>query len=53
MNGVIQSQQGDFYRAHQGDEQRRRDQQLIHEQLLKGNGHLREAREKSLSEMED
>ena len=42
-----------FHRAHQGDEQRRRDQQLIHEQLLKGNGHFREAREKSLSEMEE
>ena len=39
--------------AHQGDEQLRRDQQLLHEQLLEQNRNLREAHEKSLSEMEE
>ena len=48
LNGVIESQRGEFYRALQGDEQHRRDQQqLIHEQLLKRNRDLREAHEKS------
>ena len=33
LNEVIQSQRGEIYRAHhQGDEQLRRDQQLLHEQ---------------------
>ena len=40
-------------RAHQGDERRRQDQQLLHEQLLKQNWDLREAHEKSLNEMEE
>ena len=40
-------------RAHQGDEQLRRDQQLLHEQLLEQNRDLREAHEKSLNEMEE
>ena len=35
LNEVIESQRGEIYRAHQGDEQLRRDQQLLHEQLLK------------------
>ena len=39
--------------AHQGDEQLRRDQQLLDEQLLKQNRDLREAHEKSLNEMEE
>ena len=39
-------------RAHQGDERLRRDHQL-HEQLLKLNWNVREAHEKSLSEMEE
>ena len=47
LNGVIESQRGEIYRAHQGDEQHRRDQQLLHEQLLEQNRHLREAHEKS------
>ena len=34
-------------RAHQGDERRRQDHQLLHEQLLKQNWDLREAHEKS------
>ena len=48
-----ESQRGEIYRAHQGDEQHRRDQQLIHEQLLEQNRDLREAHEKSLDEMEE
>ena len=35
------------------DEQLRRDQQLLHEQLLKQNWDLREAHEKSLNEIEE
>ena len=53
LNEVIESQRGEIYRAHQGDEQLRRDQQLLHEQLLEQNRHLREAHEKSLNEMEE
>ena len=49
---VIQSQRGEIYRAHQG-EQHRRDQQRLHEQLLEQNRELREAHEKSLNEMEE
>ena len=37
----------------QGDEQSRRDQQLLHEQLLQQNRDLREAHEKSINEMEE
>ena len=43
----------EIYRAHQGDERLRRDQQLLHEQLLKQNWDLLEAHERSLSEMEE
>ena len=50
---MIESQREEVRRAHQGDERRRRDQQLLHEQLLKQNWDLREAHEKSLSEMEE
>ena len=50
---MIESQREEIYRAHQGDEQLRRDQQLFHEQLLKQNWGLREAHEKSLSEIEE
>ena len=50
---VIQSQRGEIYRAHQGDEQHRWDQQLLHVQLLEENRDLREAYEKSLNEMEE
>ena len=53
LNEVIESQRGKIYRAHQGDEQLRRDQQLLHEQLLEQNRDLREAHEKSLIEMEE
>ena len=40
-------------RAHQEDEQLRRDQQLLHEPLLEQNRDLREAHEKSINEMEE
>ena len=53
LNEVIGSQRGEIYRALQGDEQLRRDQQLLHEQLLEQNRELREAHEKSLNEMEE
>ena len=50
LNETIQSQKEEICRAHQGDERRRLDQQLLHEQLLKHNWDLREAHEKSLNE---
>ena len=53
LNETIESQKEEFCRAHQGDERLRRDQQLLHEQLLKQNRDLREAHEKSLNEMEE
>ena len=53
LNGVIESQRGEINRALQGDEQFRRDQQLLHVQLLDQNRELREAHEKSLNEMEE
>ena len=53
LNGEIESQRGEINRPHQGDEQLRRDQQLLHEQLLERNRDLREAHEKSLNEMEE
>ena len=53
LNEVIESQRGEICRAHQGDEQHRRDQQLLHERLLEQNRELREAHVKSLNEMEE
>ena len=53
LNETTESQEKEICRAHQGDEERRQDQQLLHEQLLKRNWDLREAHEKSLSEMEE
>ena len=53
MNETIESQKEEICRAHQGDELHRRDQQLLHEQLLKQNWDLREVHEKSVSEMEE
>ena len=53
LNETIESQRGEIYRAHQGDERRRQDQQLLHEQLLEQNWDLREDHEKSLNEMEE
>ena len=53
MKRVIECQRGEINRAHEGDEQLRRDQQHLHEQLLEQNRELREAHEKSLNEMEE
>ena len=53
LSEVIESQRGEIYRAHQGDEQLRRDQQLLHEHLLEQNRYLREAHEKSLNEIQE
>ena len=53
MNEVIESQRGEIYRAHQVDEQLRRDQQIFHAQLLEQNRDLREAHEKNLTVMEE
>ena len=50
---MIESQRGEIYRAHQGDERLRRDQQLLHGQLLQQNSELSEAHQKSLNEMEE
>ena len=53
LNAIIESQRSESNRAHAGDEQLRRDQQLLHEQLLEQNRDLREAHRKSLNEMEE
>ena len=53
LNDMIESQKEQICRAHQGDEQLRRDQQLLYEQLLEQNREFREAHEKSLKEMEE
>ena len=53
LNETIESQKEEICRAHQGDERRRQDQQLLHEQLLKQKWDLREAHEKSLNEMKE
>ena len=53
LNGVIESQRGEINRSLAGDEQLRRDHQLLHEQLLEQNRDLREAHEKSPNEMEE
>ena len=37
LNETIESHKEELCRAHQGDERRRQDQQLLHEQLLKQN----------------
>ena len=48
---VIESQRGEIYRAQQRDERLRRE--LLHELLSMQNWDLREAHEKSLSEMDE
>ena len=54
MNGVIDSQRGEIYRAHQGDDNNIDEiKQFLHEQFLEQNRDLREAHEKSLNEMEE
>ena len=53
LNGVIGSQRDEINRALAGDEKYRRDQQLLHEQLLEPTREHREAHVKSLNEMEE
>ena len=53
MSGIIESQRREIDHALAGDEQLRRDQQLLHEQLSEQNQDLREAHVKSLNEMEE
>ena len=53
LNGVIESQRSEKNRALAGDEQLRRDQQLLRKQLLEQNGEHREAHVKSLNEMDE
>ena len=50
---MIESQQEETCRAHQGDERLRREHQFLRGQLLEQNWDLREAHDKSLSEMEE
>ena len=50
LSETIESPQEGLHRA-QAEECRRRDQQLLHEQLLKQNWDLRETHERSLKEM--
>ena len=52
LSETIESQQEELHRA-QAEERRRRDHQLLHEQLLKQNSEFREAHHKSLNEMEE
>ena len=53
LSGIIESQRREIDHALAGDEQLRRDQQLLHAQLLQQNWELREAHMKSLNEMEE
>ena len=53
LNETIESKEEEIRRAHLGDERRRQDQQLLHEQLLEQKREFREAHEKSLNEMEE
>ena len=53
LNEVIESQRGEMNRSLAGDGQFRRDQPLLHEELLEQNWNFREAHEKSLKEMEE
>ena len=53
LSGIIESQRREIDHALAGDEQLRRDQQLLQEQLSEQNRDLREAHMKSLNEMEE
>ena len=53
LNGIFESQRREIDHTLASNEQLRRDQLLLHEQLLEQNQELREAREKSLNEMEE
>ena len=52
LSEIVEFQQEELHRA-QVEELQRRDQQLLHAQLLQQNSDLREAHEKSLQEMEE
>ena len=52
LSEIIESQQEEL-RCAQAEELQRRDQQLLHAQLLQQNSELREAQKKSLNEMEE
>ena len=51
LSGIIDSQRREIDHTHARDEQLRRDQQLLHEQLLEQNRDLREAHVKSLNDI--
>ena len=53
MSGIIESLRREIDHTLARDEQLRRDQQLLHEQLSEQNRDLREAHMKSLNEMEE
>ena len=53
LNGIIESQRREIDHTIAGDEQLRRDQLLLHDQLSEQNRDLHEAHEKSLDEMEE
>ena len=53
LNGIIESQRREIGDTVACDEQLRRDQQLLHEQLSEQNRDLREAHTQSLNEMEE
>ena len=53
LSETIESQQEELHRAQAEEELQRRDQHLLHAQLLQQNWDLREARGKSLNEMEE
>ena len=52
LSEIIESQQEELHCA-KAEELQRRDQQLLHAQLLQQNSELREAHHKSLNEMEE
>ena len=52
LGEIIESQQGQLHCA-QAEELQRRDQHLLHEQLLQQNSELRQTHQKSLTEMEE
>ena len=53
LNGIIESQRSEIDHTLAGDEQLRRDQLLLQEQLSEQNRDLREAHQKSLNEIEE
>ena len=53
LNGVIDSRRGEINRALAGDEQLRRDQQILHEHFLEQNREIREAHEKCFNKIEE